>query len=111
MRTFILLAGAHIIRFFVRTRSSSTAWPWYHALHLVGEHVPIRVNIKRVQTPLHTRVLLQVTAGGLDHSMTAIVQSTGNMYHDRIFDQFRKGKTSKREEEINSYIRAHLQML
>jgi hypothetical protein len=111
MHTFILLAGAHMFGFFVRTQSSSTARLWYHVLHLLGEHIPIRVNIKHVQTQLHIRVLLHVTAGGRDHNKTAIVQPTGNVYHDRIFDQFRKGKTSKREEEINSYIRANLQML
>ena len=82
---------------------------WYHVLELLGEHIPIRVNIKRVQTQLNTQVL-HVTVEGHNHARTENVRPIGNMYHDRIFDHFTEGKTSKRKEEMHSYIHAQLQM-
>jgi hypothetical protein len=49
--------------------------------------IPIRVNIRHVQTQLNTQVL-QVAVEGHNHTMTTLVQVIANMYHDRIFDLF-----------------------
>jgi len=51
------------------------------------------VNNKRVQTQLNIQVL-HIAVEGRKYTTTAIVQRIANMYHDRIFDQFTKGRTS-----------------
>jgi hypothetical protein len=116
MDTFILLAGvlmidvlssavtglqvSRLVLCAVVTKNTvnlRTTGLWYHVLDLLGEHIPIRVNTKRVQKQLNTQVL-HVAVEGRNHTATAIVQPIANSYHDRIFDQFTEGKTSKREE-------------
>ena len=66
---------------------------WYHVLELLGEHIPIRVNIKRVQMQLIFQVL-HVAVEAHNYTTTAIVQPIANMYHDRIFNQFTEGRSS-----------------
>lgn len=75
------------------TVSLHTTGLWYYILDLLGEHIPIRVNIKRVQTQLNIQVL-HVAVEGRKYTTTAVVQPIANMYHDRIFSQFAKGRTS-----------------
>jgi len=55
---------------------------WYHVLDLLGKHIPIRVNIKRVQMQLNIQ-LLHVAVEGCNYTTTVIVQLIANMYHDR----------------------------
>lgn len=66
---------------------------WYHVRDLLGEHIPIRVNIKRVQMQLIFQVL-HVAVEAHNYTTTAIVQPIANMYHDRIFNQFTEGRSS-----------------
>jgi hypothetical protein len=127
MCTFILLAAALMIGVLRRTVTGlQVSCPvlcvvvtedpgnlrstglWYHVLDHLGEHITIRVTIKRVQTQPNTQVLHATV--GHNHTRTANVRPIGNMYHNRIFDNFTEGKTSKREEEMHSYFRAQLQM-
>jgi len=61
----------------------------YHAVDL-GEHIPLGVNIKRVQTLLNTQVQ-HVSVEGRNHT-TAVAQPIANTYHDRISDQFYRGE-------------------
>jgi len=93
-----------------RTQSAPATTGLLYRAVVLGEHIPLRVNIKRVQTLQNTQVQ-HVAVEGRNHTMTAVVHPIANTYHDRISNQFTEGKISKREEEMHSYIRALLQML